>query len=246
MFGKKISLNEIHVWQLKLPQKEKLVRQYYNLLSEDEKIRAGKYAFDEDRNNFITSRWVLRTLIGKYLNINPESIKFSYTHYGKPFLDNQKYPLGLNFNLSDTKGLVIYAFTLKNEIGVDVEAIREIKDMEEVAARFFSIPEAEKLKLVPFGERDEAFLSCWTLKEAYIKAIGEGLSCPLDQFDMSFSKDKKPALLSAKWDESEKGRWQMYRIESPEGYIASLAIEGKNHRLIYKDFENEIPASFEI
>ncbi len=231
--------NEVHIWQLKLPQQDNLILQSFGLLSGDEIIRAGKYKFSEDHNNFIASRGVLRIIIGKYLDVQPENIKFSYTSYGKPFLSITEYPIGLNFNLSDTKGLVLYAFTLINEIGIDVEHLHEIKDMEAVAARFFSVNEVQRLKQVALEKRDDAFLSCWTLKEAYIKAIGEGLSCPLDQFEMAFNEEEMPALLLAKWDKNEKERWKMYRVQSPEGYIASMAVEGKSHELVYKDFDKK-------
>ena len=231
--------NEVQIWKLKLPQQANFVAQSYHLLSEDEKNRAEKYKFNEDRDNFISSRGVLRIIAGKYLDVSPESIKFSYSSYGKPFLSLTEYPIRVNFNLSDTKGLVLYAFTLKNEIGIDVESLHKIMDMAAVASRFFSINEVQRLKHVALAKRDDAFLSCWTLKEAYIKAIGEGLSCPLDQFEMAFTEGQKPSLLYSQWDENEKERWQMYRIQAPEGYIASLAVEGRSHNLIYKDFEKE-------
>ncbi len=152
------------------------------LLTGDERERAGRFHFQRDSSAFAISRGLLRTLAGRYLDAPPERLRFDYTPYGKPYLAGQFAGSPLRFNLSHAHELVLYAFTSGAEVGVDVEYLRPELAGAEIAERFFSPREVEALLTLPVEGRTEAFFRCWTRKEAFIKAVGQGLSFPLDQF----------------------------------------------------------------
>lgn len=172
--------NELHLWiaQIDLPYENVLGMVDY--LSSDEVLRAKSYAFSKDRERFIICRGILRTLLGKYLNADPRSLKFSYTYYGKPSVCNSH----INFNISHSGQLCLYAFSSRNQIGIDIEQIRYDFDEFDLAEKFFSQKETFLLKMQPTQLRKKAFFNVWTRKEAFIKAVGEGLSIGLDSFSV--------------------------------------------------------------
>ena len=155
------------------------------VLSADEHARAERFYFQKDRERFMVARGLLRTVLGRYLNQEPSQLRFCYSPYGKPALATGSGRNTLRFNVSHSHGLALYAITCGRELGVDVELIRPELPDEEIAERFFSFQEVSGLRALPPNMRLEAFFNCWTLKEAYIKARGEGLSLPLDQFDVA-------------------------------------------------------------
>jgi 4'-phosphopantetheinyl transferase len=120
------------------------------------------------------------------------------------------------------------------ELGADVERINVEFATEDIARRFFSAMEVQTLCALPSGERGQAFFSCWTRKEAYIKALGGGLSVPLDSFAVAFAPGIPPALLQVQASPAEVERWSMYNIEPGEGYKAALVVEGQGHRLQHR------------
>ena len=193
------------------------------LLSEDETQRASRFHFNKNRNEFILTRGGLRTMLGSYLGISPHEIRFAYTGHGKPYLAD---PPGqqLTFNVSHTDGLVAFAFGWNRAVGVDVEAVRTNFKVEEIAERFFSTAEKRSLGEFPPAERYAAFFRCWTRKEAYIKARGEGLSHPLAQFDVSLAEDPEHTLLATRPDPGEAGLWLLRPFTVPTGFAAALAV----------------------
>jgi 4'-phosphopantetheinyl transferase len=132
----------------------------------------------------------------------------------------------VNFNLAHSHGKAIYAFSRGRDLGIDLEFIREDFGGEEIAERFFSASEIAALKAVPVDLAKQAFFNCWTRKEAYIKARGEGLSMPLDVFDVSLSPGEAAALLCNHKEPAEVARWAMQELSVPAGYVAALVVEG--------------------
>ncbi|KAF0249532.1 MAG: phosphopantetheine-protein transferase, partial [bacterium] len=173
-----LSKNYVHVWSILLDQTSETTASLRQILSLEEQSRADKFYFEHDRNRFTVARAILRTILGNYLGHNPSDIKFSYAKNGKPFLEN----IDLQFNVSHSQDLALCAFTYQRELGVDVEYLRLMKDAEQIAKRFFSPRESSLFCSLPPQEQQLAFFRCWTRKEAYIKAIGDGLSYPLDKF----------------------------------------------------------------
>lgn len=213
---------DVHVWRVDLEQPEDAVQQFRSTLDDDEIHRADRFHFEKDRRAFALSRGFLRYVIGRYLGTKPGAVRFSYGPYGKPALDGSN---ALRFNLSHSRAVALVAVTESKEVGVDVEYIRADFATEDIARRFFSPREVEAFNALPRDQQVAAFFRCWTRKEAYIKAIGRGLSQPLDGFDVTLVPDLPPALLRA--DEDDVSRWSLSDIEVGDDYAAGLVVEGQ-------------------
>lgn len=229
-----LNAEEVHVWHADL---DKHAADYLRpLLSDDELARADRFHFAKDRNHYIVARGLLRKLLASYLGIRATELRFAYAAKGKPSLDASQSG-AINFNLAHSEKRAIFAFSLGRQIGVDLEYIREDLCGDRIAERFFSPREISELKTVPPELRKQAFFNCWTRKEAYIKARGEGLSLPLDEFDVSLLPGEEAALRRNHKEPDEVARWTMQSIKVPVGYVAALVVEGDDWRL--KSFEVE-------
>lgn len=164
-----------------LSQVESLSR----VLNVEERQRAERFHFDEHRNRFIIARALLRKILDLYTNTPAEDIQFEKGERGKPYLKNNRF--NLQFNLSHSHDLAVYAFTNEIEIGIDIEKIKT-KFNEEVAKRFFSADEYTALSALPLAEQIRAFYQIWAGKEAVIKALGAGLYAPLDKFTLKLTQ----------------------------------------------------------
>lgn len=221
----------VHVWCASLRQSESVLEGMRRTLSGDELERAERFRFQRHRTAFAISRGLLRTLAGRYLGAPPQELCFAYTPYGKPYLVGPFAGGSLHFNLSHSHELVLYAFAADVEVGIDVEYLRPEFAGEEIARRFFSRREVESLSALPADRRAEAFFKCWTRKEAFIKAIGEGLSFPLDQFDVTLAPHEPAALLRVRDDAREAERWSVWDVSPEPGYAAALVAEGRGGRV---------------
>ncbi|HEV7217131.1 MAG TPA: 4'-phosphopantetheinyl transferase superfamily protein, partial [Chloroflexota bacterium] len=141
---------------------------------------------------------------------------------------------GLRFNLSHTDGLALLAVTRERELGIDVERVRKGIAREGIAERFFTTTEVADLRALPADSQDDAFFACWTRKEAYVKARGEGLSIPLDQFAVSLLPGEPAALLHVALDPDEVKRWSLHDLDAGPGYRAALLVEGHNPTLSWR------------
>jgi 4'-phosphopantetheinyl transferase len=211
---------EIHVWHGPLQPSHAEVAHLAQCLSLDELERAERFRFEKNRNEFIFARGLLRTLLGCYLGSSPADLRFAYSPHGKPGLSGKNT---LDFNLSHTDGMMVLAFARHRKIGVDIEKVRRDFKVEEIAERFFSVAERLALREIPEPERYAAFFRCWTRKEAYIKARGEGLSHPLHQFDVSLEPAQAAALLGTRPDAAETKRWSLWDLAILPDYAAALA-----------------------
>jgi 4'-phosphopantetheinyl transferase len=232
---------DVHVWRVSLEQSPEVVERLRSLLSVDEQSRADRFHFKSDRCHFIVARGCLRIILGRYLEMAPAEIRFSYADHGKPQLANSiAQSRELKFNLAHSGRLALYAFTRIGEIGVDLEHIRPEFTGDNIANRFFSPAEVDCLSRLPALARHEAFFNCWTRKEAFIKAKGMGLSLPLDQFDVTLEPSEPATLLRTRWDEEEAARWSLEAIDAGEGYVAAVAVEGHDRQLSCWQLEDEI------
>ncbi len=221
---------DLHLWRLKAAPGAD-ARGLLSTLTPDEVERAERFHFRRDRDRFVLARGTLRTLLGRYLGAHPSSFVFRHNEYGKPSLAGEWAGSPLNFNLSHSHEVVLYAFALGREIGVDVERVRPDLAGEELASRFFSAPENEALRAVASDTRPLTFFCCWTRKEAYIKARGEGLSFPLDKFAVSVDAEQSEVTLDVFDAPVEGGRWTISSFVPEAGYVAALAAEGHGWRL---------------
>ncbi len=220
-----ICADEVHVYFSPLVPESEDVAVFQKLLSDDELARAQRFHFDRNRNEYILARGALRSLVGRYLDLPPRDVRFAYEEHGKPILVADRPTLPVCFNVSHTAGLVAIAFTLDRRVGVDVEAIRTNLEVAALAERFFSVAERSTLRGYSATELYEGFFRCWTRKEAYIKARGEGLSHPLAQFDVSIDREIEQSLIATRPDVVEASRWLVKPFAVPAGFAAAVAIE---------------------
>ncbi len=216
----------VHVWRAELEQPGERVRQLAQTLSQDEQARAGRFYFERHRRRFIVARAVLRAILGRYLGLEPEQLEFRYGSRGKPYLAARFSQQALEFNLAHSRELALYAFTQGHEIGIDLEHLRSIADIEQISARFFSARENASLSAVQ-DQRLRAFYNCWTRKEAFLKATGEGLTHPLDQFDVSLAPGKPARLLRVQGDPGEAAHWSLRALEPGRDYVAAIALRSR-------------------
>jgi 4'-phosphopantetheinyl transferase len=191
-------------------------------LSRDELARAGRFHFARDRDRYIVGRGLLRALLAERLGAQPRDLRFEYSQYGKPRLRSRE---AISFNVSHSANRALFAFGSGESIGVDIEVLDSKPSDELVARQFFSAVEVAEFLSLPAVVRPRAFLTCWTRKEAYIKARGEGLSLPLQDFDVTLLPDVEPELRRTAWSSTEPGEWRLYDVSAAcPGCIAALAV----------------------
>jgi 4'-phosphopantetheinyl transferase len=227
--------HEIHVWQTQLDIPPSDVSSLNETLTADERDRAARFYFEKHRRRFIVGRGILRTIIGRYLGVAPDKIRFTYNDKGKPSLVEPKVT-GFECNVSHSDELALYAFALGVSIGVDVEVIRPVSDMEAIAKRFFSPLEYEMLQRVPLENRLEAFFNCWTRKEAYVKAEGLGLFIPLDSFTVSLAPSEPARFIQLTPQLSHAGAWSLHHLRPAPGAVAAVAIPSLNRQVVHRQF----------
>lgn len=226
----RLNEGEVHVWRASLDSDSATAERYWATLSEDERDRARRFHFERDRRRFVAARGKLRDMLGRYLGRQPAQIRFTYNSYGKPSLAGDERDR-LRFNASHSYGAGLYAFKLRGEVGVDIEELRDDFASLDVAERFFSKSEVRVLGSLPAHIRTQGFFNCWTRKEAYIKALGEGLSHPLDRFTVSLTPGESARLISTDTDASEASEWTIIDLKPFRGFAAALAVKGTNLKL---------------
>ncbi|MBW4554003.1 MAG: 4'-phosphopantetheinyl transferase superfamily protein [Aphanocapsa sp. GSE-SYN-MK-11-07L] len=223
--------DEVHVWWASLETTALLEKTLAQTLSADEQARAAKFHFDKDRKHFVVARGLLRMLLGQYLGIKANQIEFSYGSQGKPALAPCDREPTLSFNLSHSQDHVLYAFTQNRQIGIDLEYIRRLPDIETIVEHFFSAREHSVFQTLSPSQKIIAFFSTWTCKEAVLKAIGEGLAQPMDQIEVSLDLSESVRLLSIEDDPKLSAQWSLYRLQPVPDYSATLAVRGQGWHL---------------
>ena len=224
--------DEAHVWTVWFSQWEPHISVFELLLSTEENERAGRYVRREDRNRFVVAHGILRQLLGRYLSVEPQGLAFSLNAFGKPALIRGVGQPTLSFNLSHSGDVILYAMTAGRRVGVDIEAIRPSLDPMEIAQGQFSEREFKALLDREGAERIEAFFRCWTRKEAYLKARGEGLGYPLRNFSVSIGCDEPPQVTWAADDPDVGARWAVLPIAEIPGYAGAVVCEGGDTRFV--------------
>jgi 4'-phosphopantetheinyl transferase len=226
-----LSEGEAHVWLAELDLPQDAVGALRFLLSGDELGRAERFHFRRDRDRYVVGRGVLRRMLGAYMNSDPAALRFDYGAHGKPHLVGESKPGGLRFNVSHSEGHALFCFARGVEVGVDLERVREGPASERLAERFFSAGEVRALRALPRNAQDEAFFDCWTRKEAYIKARGEGLSMPLDRFEVTLAPGEPAELLRTDGDPRERARWSMRGLRPAPSFVGAVVVGGTLRRL---------------
>jgi 4'-phosphopantetheinyl transferase len=221
--------DEVHVWRVDIGERGSTGS--IAALSEGERARAARFRFDADRDRFVASHAALRAILASYLDVAPASLEFGEGTHGKPFLAAPADGRLLRFSLSHSGELALVAVTLGREVGVDVERVRPLDDLDGLVARYLSPPEREALSRVAADDRLRAFFEIWTLKEAYLKACGDGLLRELDAFDVTVG-DAQPRLLAVRDRPGDEVRWALRRLTPRGGYTAALAVPESGWRLL--------------
>jgi 4'-phosphopantetheinyl transferase len=221
----------VHIWYTSLEQPETRVCQCAQLLSEDERKQASRFHFERDRRRFIVSHGVLREILSRYLDVAPDQVQYRHGLRGKPYLAVSSDGYDLQFNMAHSNEVALYAIASGREVGIDLEYVQPIADVEQISSRFFSLREDATLRSLPETQRLEAFFSCWTRKEAYLKAVGDGLTRPLNHFDVSLKPGEPTKLLHVEQAPQETDRWSLQTLVPAPGYVAALCVEGHDWQL---------------
>jgi 4'-phosphopantetheinyl transferase len=216
-----LSRGEVHVWRAELDLEGASLEGLLATLAPDEHARAARFRFAAHRNRFVAARGILRRILGGYLDRRPGELHFVYNSNGKPVLASDCD--WLRFNVSHAAGLALYAVSREREVGVDVERLRPDVAGDDIAARYFSVAELAELRELPLAARVRAFFDCWTRKEAYVKALGQGLSLPLKEFNVPVTRHKPTRLVD------QQGRsWLLRPLEVGPDYAAAVVGEGED------------------
>ena len=230
--GTTLARNEAHVWWASLDASAAHVRRFAGLLSTDEARRGRSFHFERDQRRFVVGRGLLRTILGRYLGTDPRRLRFDYGRHGKPALAGELGVDGLRFNLAHSEDVAVFAVALGSEIGVDVECLRPVPDADRIAKDCFSARENAVYSAMGPGLRLRAFFDCWTRKEAFVKAIGDGLTHPLDTFDVSLAPDEPARLVQVHGDLQATARWSLQALDGGPHCAAALVVDGQGSRLV--------------
>jgi 4'-phosphopantetheinyl transferase len=223
--------DDVHVWRVHLDESPARIETLFATLAPGEQTRANRCLRPRDRDRFVVARGALRTILATYLNRPATSLAFRYGAQGKPALQADSTEDDLSFNLSHSNDMALYAVARTRDIGIDVEFTGRRIHIERIAERFFSPREFDALKALPPSLRRYAFFRCWTGKEAYVKAKGEGLARSLAHFAVSVTPSEPMALLGVEWDPDEVTRWSMQEISPAPDYLATIAVQGQDWTL---------------
>jgi 4'-phosphopantetheinyl transferase len=193
-------------------------------LSTEERERARRFRFDVDRRRFVAARTALRSILAGYLCAAPASVVFTTGPWGKPMLDATIHDTALRFNLSHSHELALVVVARDRDVGIDVERMRVLPDLEGIVARFFSAAERATLDRLPRDRRLHAFFRFWTVKEAYLKACGDGLNRALDHVDVELGADQQRASVRALDRPADERRWELFSLTPGPGYVAAVAV----------------------
>lgn len=228
---------ELHMWRVTLDQPEAVRARLWGDLSEEERERAGKFRFENGRFHYIVGRGLLRQLLGDYLGIPPGSMRFAYGAQGKPHLNDYAQ---VCFNIAHGQGKMLLGFCWGADVGVDIEQIRLPRRADRIAQRFFAPAEYAVFAATPPEQQAEAFFNCWTRKEAYIKATGQGLACPLNQFEVSLAVGETAVLHTIRGSAELAAGWSLFSLTPYPGYRGAALVAGQGWKVIQYDGDEAI------
>jgi 4'-phosphopantetheinyl transferase len=206
----------------------------FALMNREEQARSQRFVRAEDRHSFTAAHGGLRLLLAAMLGAAPRSFTFAANAYGKPALDPAR---GIDFNMSHSGGIVLIAFARGIAIGVDVEALRPVRERDNIVARYFHPGEAADFARVPPGETEAAFFRCWSRKEAVVKALGRGMSLDLDRYRVTCAPGEVPALLALEGDDAPQAHWTILDLDPGPGHSGAVAARHRPLSVIQAEFD---------
>lgn len=226
----------VHIWWVSFDISPQLESSLTHLLAEDERARSNSFHFVRDRRRYIAGRAALRRLLGNYLALEPAGLAFGYGSNGKPYLTGSNRSERLRFNVSNSDDLAVIAVSLDRELGVDLEAQHPLEDADQIATRYFCVPERDNLLGANGIDKQILFYTYWTRKEALLKATGAGLSSPLTSIDVSQASEAVEQLYVVTDGSGTRRGFGMVDLHPPSGYLGALAAEGTGWRTRYQGF----------
>ena len=226
-----LGTDEVHVWCVKVNEVASGPSKMGCILSVEEREKAARLRFDRDRRRFVIRHVMLRIVLARYLDEEPAALRFLFGPHGKPMLGDGGDKAALSFNMSHSADIALCAVTRNRRVGLDVEwCLRKVDDVE-MAGWCFSTREAETLRELPVGRQVHAFFALWTCKEAYLKAVGRGMSFPMNEVEVSLSGGSRPKLESIGGSNSAARRWSCRQLMPVEDYDAAVVAEGNDWKL---------------
>lgn len=222
---------DVHVWLANIDQLGALMGSLFMLLDDAEREQAIQFKFEILQQRYIVSHGILRELLSRYTDADPDRIEYRYGEQEKPYLNEAAHASDVFFNMAHSGGYALFAFSHFPQTGVDIEKRREVVEYEKLVTRYFSSREAAEFYSYPQHDRPRAFFDGWSRKEAYIKAVGAGLSYPLDSFSVALSVGSEIEIQIEGTRENEKGGWVLRSLDLVDGYSAALAIQGDVEKL---------------
>lgn len=230
--GGLFEFNHVHIWRASLEYNQSKVNFLTGSLSMDEIERANRFYFESDRMQFIVRRGILRQIISKYLEIDAKNLLFEYNSFGKPFLITDSLKQDFKFNMTHSKNMALYCISSQKNVGVDIEYLYKEFEFQPIIDRFFSQNEKKFIENIAIDKQKEGFFKIWTRKEAILKALGKGISFPLEKIDVSFNEDNFKILINDDGQFKESS-WFIEDLIPTKDYVASVAIEGSDSGLIF-------------
>lgn len=204
----------------------RLHQEYRALMTEEERGKEFRFYFPDDQRRYLVTRAMVRTVLSRYLHVQPTDWRFSTNQWGRPEIANfSRDECGLCFNISHTKGLIALGVTHRRELGVDVENLRTRDVSLEIADRFFAEPEVAELATVPKERQQDRFFEYWTFKESYIKARGMGLSIPLGKFSFHYPHERAVNIAIDEELADDASRWSFWQYRPTEDYLMAVCAE---------------------
>lgn len=243
-----LSRDQVHIWRVRLEVAESVLAQLRATLAPDESARAARIPSFLEQDRYTAGRGALRAILGRYLDTEPRQVRFEYGPQGKPALIQasstgaprkaaQSRAAPVTFNLAHSHGLALVAVAYSREVGIDIELVQSGLAEQGIAERFFSPAEVKALRALSKDEQILAFFRCWTRKEAWVKARGQGLTVPLDHFDVSLAPGEPSARLRVAGALNEAAAWSLCDLTPAPGYAAALAVEGEGWQLQTWDWQ---------
>jgi 4'-phosphopantetheinyl transferase len=231
-----LTAGAVHVWQVSVSGERSRFDLYWSLLDAEERARAARFRFDRDRNQFVVARGSLRLLLGRYTGADPALIRFQQNKYGKPSLG---FPdLALHHNVSHSGECIAHAFSWTAAIGVDVQSIDSLTEMAQLMSNFAE-DEQRWFHSLDLQNRKRGFFELWTCKEAYIKALGLGLSKPLKDFSVSLSEGRQPRLVFDSDGSIEPDLWRFLQFWPSADIAGCLAMHGPLDRVQFLTYQGD-------
>ncbi len=229
--------DEVHVWWAALDVPRWRAAVLERTLGADERLRADRYRFESDRRRFVVRRGLLRLLLARYVGCDPIDVGLRYGHAGKPELESPGVDADLRFNASHARDLALVAIARGRRVGVDVEALRPLSDLDGVARACSSPREHAALRALPPGRRTDAFLALWTRKEAFVKATGDGLAFAPERVEVSVDPDEPACLRAVDGCRRAAAAWSLRPLPTGRGYVGAVVVEGPLGRLVWRDVD---------